>query len=447
MRMFDVIEKKKHGKAMTKEEIQEMIQGYVAGSIPDYQMAAWAMAVYFAGLTDAELGELTLAMADSGERMDLSGIAGIKVDKHSTGGVGDKTTLAIAPIVAACGEKVAKMSGRGLGHTGGTIDKLESIPGYQTEIPLEDFFKNVNTNGLSVVGQSANLAPADKKLYALRDVTNTVDSIPLIAASVMSKKLAAGSDKIVLDVTCGSGAFMKCKEDAVTLAEKMVAIGEHAGKETVALITNMDTPLGENIGNAMEVAEIVALLNGKGKEDLYAVCIYLAKTMLYLAKKEKNPQITEDDCEKMAIEAVENGSALNKLKQMVAAQGGDVSVITDPSKWKKAQYAYEVVAQKSGYVTHTDAMQLGIASMVLGAGREKKEDSIDFAAGIQLLKKTGDAVTVGDTLAVLYTEKYDTVVDAEKILREAYTIKKEKPVPAPLILAKVTKDGVQWFGK
>ena len=288
MRMFDIIEKKKQGQEMTQEEIKEMISGYVSGEIPDYQMSAWAMAVYFKGMTDEELGYLTLAMAHSGDMVDLSAIQGIKVDKHSTGGVGDKTTLAIAPIVAACGEKVAKMSGRGLGHTGGTIDKLESILGFQTEIETNEFFRIVNEIGLSVVGQSANLAPADKKLYALRDVTATVDSIPLIAASVMSKKLAAGSDKILLDVTCGSGAFMKNKEDAVTLAQKMVAIGEQAGKPTVALITNMDTPLGENIGNSMEVSEVIQLLHGKGKEDLQTVCLALASNMLYLAKKWRN---------------------------------------------------------------------------------------------------------------------------------------------------------------
>lgn len=445
MRMFDIIEKKKQGQEMSEEEIKEMIKGYVAGEIPDYQMAAWAMAVYFKGMTDEELGYLTLAMANSGDMVDLSSIDGVKVDKHSTGGVGDKTTLAIGPIVAACGEKVAKMSGRGLGHTGGTIDKLESIPGFQTEIETKEFFRIVNEVGLSVVGQSVNLAPADKKLYALRDITATVDSIPLIAASVMSKKLAAGSDKILLDVTCGSGAFMKNKEDAVVLAQKMVAIGERAGKPTVALITNMDTPLGEYIGNSMEVSEIVQLLCGKGKEDLMTVCLALASHMLYLAKNGEEEQVSLEECERMAKTVMEDGSALQKLIDMVEAQHGDSSVIKDPDKFKKADYYYDVVAQHSGYVTHTDAQQIGIASMVLGAGRETKESSIDFAAGIALKKKTGDKVQVGDTLATLYTEIYDTIPKAEDILRNAYTIEPTSVEQEKLIIARVTQNGITWF--
>lgn len=445
MRMFDLIEKKKRGQELTKEEIQEMISHYVQGQIPDYQMSAWLMAVYFKGMTDRELGDLTLAMAHSGDMVDLSAIQGVKVDKHSTGGVGDKTTLAIAPMVAACGEKVAKMSGRGLGHTGGTIDKLESIPGFQTEQTNQRFFSIVNDIGLSVVGQSGNLAPADKKMYALRDVTATVDSIPLIAASVMSKKLAAGSDKILLDVTCGSGAFMKTKEDAVLLAEKMVAIGEAAGKETVALITNMDTPLGEAIGNSMEVAEVAHLLQGDYQEDLWQVCIALAGNMLYLAKKDKQRDLTIADCEQMAAASVKNGSALQKLIEMVEAQGGDSSVIRQPEKFTKAAYYYEVVAQNSGFITHTDAQQLGIASMVLGAGRETKESTIDFAAGIRLKKKKGDPVEVGDVLAVLYTDAYDAIRDAEQILREAYTIEKTSQPKDALIFARVSKEGTRWY--
>lgn len=445
MRMFDIIEKKKQGREMTEEEIKEMINGYVAGEIPDYQMSAWAMAVYFKGMTDEELGYLTLAMAHSGDMVDLSGIQGVKVDKHSTGGVGDKTTIAIAPIVAACGEKVAKMSGRGLGHTGGTIDKLESIPGFQTELETKEFFRIVNEIGLSVVGQSANLAPADKKLYALRDVTATVDSIPLIAASVMSKKLAAGSDKILLDVTCGSGAFMKNKQDAVTLAQKMVAIGEQAGKPTVALITNMDTPLGANIGNSMEVSEIIQLLHGEGMEDLKTVCVALASNMLYLAKNGDEELVSLEECECMAQAAMEDGSALQKLIDMVEAQHGDSSVIKDPDKFKKAAYYYDVVARHSGYITHTDAQQIGIASMVLGAGRETKESSIDYAAGITLKKKTGDQVQVGDTIATLYTESYDTIPKAESILRGAYTIGTTSARQEKLVIARVTKDGIVWY--
>lgn len=445
MRMFDIIEKKKQGGQMTEEEIKKMINGYVAGEIPDYQMSAWAMAVYFKGMTDEELGYLTLAMAHSGDMVDLSAVQGVKVDKHSTGGVGDKTTIAIAPIVAACGEKVAKMSGRGLGHTGGTIDKLESIPGFQTELETKEFFRIVNEIGLSVVGQSANLAPADKKLYALRDVTATVDSIPLIAASVMSKKLAAGSDKILLDVTCGSGAFMKNKQDAVTLAQKMVAIGEQAGKQTVAMITNMDTPLGANIGNSMEVSEIIQLLHGEGMEDLRTVCVALASNMLYLAKNGEKELVFLEECERMAQTAIEDGSALQKLIDMVEAQHGDSSVIKDPDKFRKAAYYYDVVAQHSGYITHTDAQQIGIASMVLGAGRETKESSIDFAAGITLKKKTGDQVQVGDTIATLYAESYDTIPKAEAILRDAYTIGAMPARQEKLVIARVTKDGVTWY--
>lgn len=445
MRMFDIIEKKKQGQEMTREEIKEMIDLYTEGEIPDYQMSAWAMAVYFKGMTDEELGYLTLAMAQSGDMVDLSAIPGIKVDKHSTGGVGDKTTLAIAPIVAACGEKVAKMSGRGLGHTGGTIDKLESIPGFQTEIETKEFFRIVNEIGLSVVGQSANLAPADKKLYALRDVTATVDSIPLIAASVMSKKLAAGSDKILLDVTCGSGAFMKNKEDAVTLAQKMVAIGERAGKPTIALITNMDTPLGQNIGNSMEVSEVIQLLHGKGMEDLKTVCLALASNILYLAKNGEKEQVSLEKCECMAQAVIEDESALQKLIDMVEAQHGDSSVIKNPDNFKKAAYYYDVVAQHSGYVTHMDAQQIGIASMVLGAGRETKESKIDFAAGIALKKKTGDQVQVGDIIATLYTETYDVIPKAEKILRDAYTIGEKPTKREKMVIARVTKDGVIWY--
>lgn len=445
MRMYDLIEKKKKGQELSKAEIEEMIVQYVKGTIPDYQMAAWLMAVYFQGMTDEELGTLTLAMAHSGEMVDLSAIEGVKVDKHSTGGVGDKTTLAIAPIVAACGEKVAKMSGRGLGHTGGTIDKLESIPGFQTEVAIEEFFQTVNQIGLSIIGQSGDLAPADKKLYALRDVTATVDSIPLIAASVMSKKIAAGSDKILLDVTCGSGAFMKNKEDAVTLAQKMVAIGERAGRPTIALITNMDTPLGEQIGNSMEVAEVVELLKGNGKADLLEVCLALASNMLYLAKNGDTETISLEECKKMAEQAITDGTAFEKLIAMVQAQHGDTSVIEDTSKFAKADYYYDVVALHSGYITHIDTAKCGVASMVLGAGRETKESEIDFAAGIKMAKKTGDKVEVGDTLVTLYSNQYDGIRDAEKIIKEAYEIGEQASTEEKLIIARVTKDGVTWY--
>lgn len=445
MRMYDIIDKKKNGMELSTEEIREMIKAYVEEEIPDYQMAAWLMAVYFQGMSNRELKDLTLAMAHSGEMIDLSPISGIKVDKHSTGGVGDKTTLAIAPIVAACGEKVAKMSGRGLGFTGGTIDKLESIPGFETGVDQQTFFGNVNRIGLSVIGQTANITPADKKLYALRDVTATVDSIPLIAASVMSKKLAAGSDKILLDVTCGSGAFMKTLEDAVKLAQIMVAIGEQAGRETIALITNMDVPLGETIGNALEVEEIIQLLQGNGKEDLREVCLALASNMLYLAKHDSNKNITLEDCRKMAEEKIENGSAYRKLKEMVTSQHGAVEAVENTNKLPKAEYYYEMVADMGGYVTSMEAKQCGIASMILGAGREKKDSEIDFGAGIRLLKKTGDSLEVGDTIAILYSNDYDTFREAEKILRSAYQIGRKVPQKEKLIYARVTTEGVTYY--
>ncbi|MBQ6834590.1 MAG: thymidine phosphorylase, partial [Lachnospiraceae bacterium] len=333
MRMYDLIMKKRNGEALTKQEIDYMITEYVAGEIPDYQMSAFLMAVYFNGMTEEETVTMTQAVAHSGDMVDLSAIEGIKVDKHSTGGVGDKTTLIITPMVAACGVKVAKMSGRGLGHTGGTVDKLESIPGFQTAIDQERFFEIVNETGLSVIGQSGNMTPADKKLYALRDVTATVDSIPLIAVSIMSKKLAAGSDAILLDVKTGSGAFMKTVDDSIALAREMVSIGENAGRKTAALITDMDIPLGNNIGNSLEVIEAVETLQGNGPEDLTEVCLQLAGNMLYLAGKG-----TIEECIAMAKKTIEDGSALERLVAMVEAQGGDSSVILDTGKFEKAPY-------------------------------------------------------------------------------------------------------------
>lgn len=440
-----MIEKKKKNIPMTTEEMKEMVNAYVAGEIPDYQMSAWLMAVYFQGLEEKELTDFTLQMAHSGKMIDLSPIEGVKVDKHSTGGVGDKTTLAIGPIVAACGEKVAKMSGRGLGHTGGTIDKLEAIPGFKVELTKEKFFENVNQIGISIMGQSEGIAPADKKLYALRDVTATVNSIPLIAASVMSKKLASGSDKILLDVTCGSGAFMKNKEEAVELAKIMVKIGEQAGKETVALITNMDVPLGKFIGNSLEVAEVVELLNGNGSKDLVEVCVALASNMLYLAKKDKEASQTMEQCRKMVEKVIEDGSALRKLIEMVEVQQGDISVIEDTQKFAKADYYYDLVATKGGYVTGMDTEKCGIASMLLGAGRERKEDEIDYSAGLCIYKKTGDKVIVGDTLATLYSNSHETFSRAEKVLREAYEIKEEQVNEEKLVIARVTKDGIEWY--
>lgn len=427
MRMYDLINKKKYGKELTTEEIQTMIQEYVNEEIPDYQMAAFLMAVYFNGMDDRELSDFTLAMAHSGEIIDLSPIKGIKVDKHSTGGVGDKTTLIIGPMVAACGEKVAKMSGRGLGFTGGTIDKLEAIPGFQTSIPDKKFFENVNKIGLSVMGQSKEIAPADKKMYALRDVTATVDSIPLIAASVMSKKIASGSDCILLDVTVGSGAFMKTEADAVTLAEKMVAIGEQAGKETVAVLTNMDEPLGNKIGNIMEVEEALEVLMGKGPKDLIEVSIELAGNMLYLAKKGKET-ITLEQCREMAANTLQDGSALEKFIQMIEAQGGDGSCIRE-NRFPKAEYSFDVITPSGGYITHINTEQCGIASVMLGAGRETKESTIDSLAGIWLHKKTGDYVKPGVCIATIYAESYDNMIAAAQELLDAYRIEKTETEP------------------
>ena len=440
MRMFDLIEKKKQGCSLTKEELSFMIEKYIKEEIPDYQMSAMLMAIYFKGMSDEELTNLTMIMANSGDIVDLSSIEGIKVDKHSTGGVGDKTTLVVAPLVASCGVKVAKMSGKGLGHTGGTVDKLDSIPNFKTDLSEERFFEIVNKIGVSVIGQSANLAPADKKLYALRDVTATVNSIPLIAASIMSKKLAAGSDCIVLDVTTGSGAFIKDFEEAVILAKTMVAIGEGAGKKTVALITNMDTPLGSNIGNIMEVKEVVDLLNGTGPEDLKEVCLHLAGNMLYLAGKGDMEQ-----CMQMAEETLASGKAMEKFIEMVEAQGGDISYIKDTEKFDKAECYYDVVASKTGYITHVNTEQCGIASVVLGAGRETKDSEIDYRAGIKVHKKTGDYVNVGDTIVTLYSSSFDSISPASKLILGAYTIEKEQPQPEKLILARVTIDNVEVF--
>ena len=440
MRMYDLIMKKRNGGVLSTDEIDFLINEYVKGNIPDYQMSAFLMAVYFKGMTEEETLAMTLAAAHSGDMVDLSEIEGIKVDKHSTGGVGDKTTLIIAPIVAACGVKVAKMSGRGLGHTGGTVDKLESIPGFRIALDQKEFMDVVKKTGVSVVGQTGNLAPADKKLYALRDVTATVDSIPLIAVSIMSKKLAAGNDCILLDVKTGSGAFMKTVEDSAALAKEMVSIGENAGKRTVGLITNMDIPLGHNIGNSLEVIEAVETLKGQGPEDLTRVCVSLAANMLYLAGKGEIPE-----CEKMVRNVIEDGSALQRFAAMVEAQGGDSSVILDTDKFVKAEYSYDVRAEKSGYITFMDAEGVGIASSLLGAGRETKESTIDYAAGIILHKKTGEKVEAGEVIATLYADKEELFKNAEARYQEAVKIGDEKPAEQPLIYARVTKDAVEYF--
>lgn len=415
MRMYDLIYKKKNKMPLSKDEIEWMIAEYTSGNIPDYQMSAFLMAVCFNSMNEEEITTLTMAMADSGDMVDLSGIDGIKVDKHSTGGVGDKTTLIIAPIVAACGLKVAKMSGRGLGHTGGTIDKLESIPGYRTDLSMDEFVDTVNNTGLCVIGQTGNLTPADKKLYALRDVTATVDSIGLIASSVMSKKIAAGSDGIVLDVTTGSGAFMKETEDAKELARLMIKIGKNAGRKMAALVTDMDEPLGFAIGNSIEVIEAIETLKGNGPKDLVHVCVELAAAMLYLGDKG-----SVEECRELAKDAISSGKALGKLKEMVKAQGGDAGVIENTEYFQKASVAYEVKSDKNGYISKMDARQIGICAMMLGAGRETKDSVIDLSAGIKLCKKTGDYVAAGETLGVFYTNNLEAVHKTEATFLEAF---------------------------
>ena len=434
MRMYDLITKKKHGGELSLPELRYMISGYVQGEIADYQMAAMLMAIWFQGMTDAETAGLTQVMAASGDQVDLSPIPGLKVDKHSTGGVGDKTTLVVAPIVAACGGKVAKLSGRGLGHTGGTVDKLEAIPGLRTSLSQDEFFRIVKENGLAVVGQSGDLAPADKKLYALRDVTATVDSIPLIASSIMSKKLAAGSDCILLDVKMGSGAFMKTLADAEKLARTMVNIGEAAGRRTVALITDMDVPLGHAIGNALEVAEAVDTLRGRGPADLTAECVQLAANMLYLLGKGDIAY-----CQTLSAQAIANGTAFAKLCAMAAAQGGDTAVLYDTGRFVPAAHRLPVTAAQSGYITQMNAEACGIASVVLGAGRETKDSPIDLAAGICMLKKYGDAVRAGEPIAWLYTNEAAALPAAARLYRDAITIGPAAPPARPLIYARIEK--------
>lgn len=440
MRMYDVIDKKKKGEELTKQEIEYFINGYVSGNIPDYQVSALLMAIYFNGMSDEELLNLTNVMALSGDMIDLSEIDGIKVDKHSTGGVGDKTTLAVAPIVAACGGKVAKMSGRGLGFTGGTIDKLESIPGFRTALTKNQFFDIVNRTGLSVIGQSAEIAPADKKLYALRDVTATVDSIPLIAASIMSKKLAAGSDKIVLDVTVGSGAFMKNIDDAIILAKKMVAIGDGAGRETIAYLTNMDVPLGISTGNNIEVIEAIQTLNGNGPEDFSEICKNFAASMLYLANKGNM-----SECMSLVEEAIKSKSALNKLAEMVKEQGGEERYIFDTSLFKTAEYSYKWISDVDMYISSMNTEKCGRAAVILGAGREIKESIIDFTAGIKFYKKTGDFVKAGDVIAELYASDEEKLKSASEYIKTAYKFDSKKVEINKTIIAYVTKSGVTMY--
>jgi pyrimidine-nucleoside phosphorylase len=397
--MVDLIEKKKNGEALSKEEIHFIIDGYVKGDIPDYQMSAWMMAVYFKGMTTEEIATLTLEMMHSGDVLDLSEIKGIKIDKHSTGGVGDKTSLAVGPMVAACGVPVAKMSGRGLGHTGGTLDKLESIPGLNIAIEEKDFIKQVNEMHFSIIGQTGSLVPADKKMYALRDVTGTVNSIPLIASSIMSKKLAAGADGILLDVKYGDGAFMKTIEDARVLAKTMIEIGKHLGKDTRATISNMNQPLGNAIGNALEVKEAIATLNGEGPEDFTSLCFEEGETMLMMA----HVASSREEAKEMLHKVIEDKSALNVFKKMVEAQGGDGSYITDPSKFKEVKEVIEVTSSKDGYIEDLEALTLGLVSMKLGGGRATVDDVIDHSVGLVLHKKIGDYVKQGESLLSVYT--------------------------------------------
>ncbi len=428
MRMYDIIHKKRNGGELSEEEIRFFIEGYTDESIPDYQAAALCMAVYFRGMTPKETSILTLAMAESGDQIDLGGIEGFTVDKHSTGGVGDKTSLIVVPIVASCGGKVAKMSGRGLGHTGGTVDKLESIPGFRTELNPDDFIKQVNGIGLCIVGQTGELAPADKKLYALRDVTATVESIPLIASSIMSKKLAAGSKGIVLDVKTGSGAFMKTVEESEKLAKEMVAIGKSAGRSVTAVITNMDIPLGDSVGNSLEVIEAIKTLKGEGESDLTEVCLTLAAQMLSMVTGED-----EKTCYSMAKGAIDNGLAINKLREMISAQGGNANVVDDYSLFKQPKYTAEIFSECDGFIEHTDAEKIGIASVILGAGREKKGDPIDPSAGIVLKKKTGDYVKKGESLAVFYTDDEGKIEGAKQEFLDAFTFGDERTQPQKLI--------------
>lgn len=429
MRMYDIIMKKRNGGELTKEEIAYFIEGYTKGEIPDYQVSALMMAIYFQKMTPQETLALTMAMADSGDRLDLSGIRGVKVDKHSTGGVGDKTSLALAPMVAACGIPVAKMSGRGLGHTGGTIDKLESFPGFTTALTTDRFIENVNRIGIAIMGQTADLAPADKKLYALRDVTATVDNLSLIASSIMSKKLAAGADAIVLDVKTGSGAFMKTVRDAKALAEEMVKIGSNAGRKTVAVISDMDQPLGYAVGNALEVKEAIDTLNGNGPEDFMELCLTLGSQMLMAGGKAE----TDETAQAMLKAVIADGSALRKLAEFVEAQGGDPQAVYHPEMLPKADIIQPVPAPESGYVSHIVCDEVGLCSLLLGGGRETKESVIDLSVGLVLCKKVGDYVKEGEPLAMIHANDPERAAQASERYQKACAITVEKPEEVPFI--------------
>ncbi len=441
MKMYDLIHKKKNKEKLTTEEIEFIIQGYTQGSIPDYQMSAFLMSVCLNGMDHEETAALTVAMAHSGDILDLSKIHGIKVDKHSTGGVGDKTSLVLGPLVAALGIPVAKMSGRGLGHTGGTIDKLESFPGFSTTITTEKFIENVNTIKMAIVGQTANLAPADKKIYALRDVTATVDNISLIASSIMSKKIASGSDVIVLDVKTGSGAFMKTLEDSLALAQEMVQIGTIAGRKTYAVITDMNQPLGNAVGNTLEVIEAIDTLRGEGPKDLLEVSMVLAAYMLVGAEIAKDIE----EAKQLLEEKLADGSALKKFAEFVRAQNGDSEPIFNTELFAKARIAEEVTAPEEGYITYIHTDEIGMTSLILGGGRETKESVIDISVGVKIHKKLGDYVTKGESLATLYANDEKKLAEAKQRLLNSYVIGQAKIEKPKTVYAIVTKDGVTTF--
>ena len=434
MRMYDLIMKKRNGGVLNEDEIKFMIGGYTEGSIPDYQMSAMMMAIYFQGMNEEETLYLTRAMEYSGETLDLSAIHGIKVDKHSTGGVGDKTSLALTPMVAACGIPVAKMSGRGLGHTGGTIDKLESFPGFTTGISTETFIRNVNDIGIAIMGQTADLAPADKKLYALRDVTATVDNMSLIASSIMSKKLASGADAIVLDVKTGSGAFMKKEEDAFALAKEMTTLGNNAGRKTYAVISDMDQPLGFAVGNALEVREAIETLQGNGPDDFVELCMTLGSYMLIAGGKASDVEEAKGYLKKV----IEDGSALQKLGQFVRAQGGDDRAVFEPELLPKASIVEDILSDREGYISHIECDEIGVCSLILGGGRETKESEIDLSVGLVLRGKVGDFVKKGESIAVIHGNDRDKIAQAKERFLKAYSFSKSPVEKKPFIKGVIT---------
>ena len=439
MNIVDIITEKRDGRELSYDEIKYIVSGYTDGSVPDYQMSAFLMAVYFKGMTRAETIALTDIMKNSGDIVDLSSIKGIKVDKHSTGGVGDKTTLIVGPVAAACGVPVAKMSGRGLGFTGGTVDKLSSIPGFRISLERDVFMELVNSNGISVIGQTGHIAPADKKIYALRDVTATVENLSLITSSIMSKKLAAGSDAILLDVKCGSGAFMKTEENASKLAELMVEIGNSAGRETIALITDMNQPLGCAVGNSLEVMEAIDVLKGHGPSDITEISVILAGYMIYLGKKADSPE----EGIRMAENALSDGSALEKFRTLVSGQGGDPAVTDDFSLMPHSSISLDVTASEGGYVSSIDAMKTGLASQHTGAGREKKDDEIDMSAGIILRKKVGDSVKAGDVLCTVHSCDMEKAAAATAEMKAAFVILEDRPAVPELVKRVVTAGNIK----